>query len=158
MITRDIVAEGALAALLAAALAGCATPDPGAASRTMSPRAGQLECPSASAACDVFVGVYCPGNPQAHCVITVDYNLVEIQPAHGANKVTWRLQPGGDFAFGGNGIGIDPNAFGCGANGPFTFTCTARGNGAGQFKYTVSVVPRGGSRVVDPLDPWVVTK
>jgi len=150
------VHEGALGALLAAALASCATPEPGAASRTMSPRAGQLECPNAAAACDVFVGVYCPANPQAHCVVTVDYDLVELQPAAGANKVTWRLQSGGDFAFAGNGIAIDPNAFGCGANGPFVFVCTARGSG--QFKYTVNVVPRGGGRVADPLDPWVVTK
>jgi len=147
----------ALAALLAAALVSCAAPEPGAGNRTISPRAGQLECPNASAACDVSVGVYCPASPQAHCVITVDYNLVEMQPGAGANRVTWRLPPGGEFAFSGDGIGIDPNAFSCGANGPFAFACTARG-GIGQFKYTVKVVSRGGGRAVDPLDPWVVTK
>ena len=123
----------------------------------MGPRAGQLDCPNAAAACDVFVGVYCPANPQAHCIITVDYNLVEIHPAAGANKVTWRLQPGGDFAFATDGIVIDPGAFSCGANGPFNFACTARSNARNQYKYTVKVVHRSGNRVADPLDPWVVT-
>jgi hypothetical protein len=121
------------------------------------PRAGQLDCPNSTAACDVFVAVYCPDNPQAHCIITVDFNLVEIHPGAGANKVTWRLHPGGDFAFASDGLVIDRDAFSCAAMGPFTFACTARGNARNQYKYTVKAVQRSGGRLADPLDPWVVT-
>jgi hypothetical protein len=146
-----------VAALAGIVVAGCATPEP--LGRAMpGPRAGQLECPNASAACDVFVGVYCPAGAGAHCVITVDYSLVEMQPAAGANKVTWRLQSGGGFAFAADGIAIDPNAFACRANGPFEFSCTTRGTASAQYKYTVKVMPRQGNSPVDPLDPWVVTK
>jgi hypothetical protein len=146
-----------VAAAVSIIVAGCAAPN--AMDRAaLAPRAGQLDCPNASAACDVFVGVYCSGDAGTHCVVTVDYSLVEIRPAAGANKVTWRLQPGGGFAFAADGIGIDPNAFSCRANGPFEFACTARGSASAQYKYTVKAVPRQGNRPVDPLDPWVVTK
>ena len=146
-----------LAAVALVVVAGCATPEQ-LARPVPGPRAGQLECPNAAAACDVFVGVYCPAGAGTRCVITVDYNLVELQPAAGANKVTWRLQPGGDFAFASDGIAIDANAFSCRGSGPFEIACTARGAASAQYKYTVKVVPRQGNRPVDPLDPWVVTK
>ncbi len=145
-----------LAALTVFALAGCAQHEPRSGGDIA--MAGQLDCPNSSAACDVFVGVYCPASPaSAHCIVSVDNNVVVIHPGAGANKVTWRLAAGGAWQFAPDGIAIDPAAFRCGANGPFIFACTARGSASRQDKYTVRVVPRSGARVADPLDPWVVT-
>jgi len=120
-------------------------------------RAEPRECPHASAACDVFVGVFCPSNPQTHCIVSVDANVVVLRTSAGAKKVTWRLDTGGDWKFATPGISIDPAAFSCAPNGPFIVACTATTGAANQYKYTVKVEPRTGNRVADPLDPWVVT-
>ena len=151
MMLRAGVLAAAVAALL---LAGCGAEM----QRSGSTGVAAISCPNSSAACDVAVGVYCPPNPQAKCLVSVDANVVEMKTSAGANKVTWRLPAGGDWQ-----VPVAGSVFAGGApfngrgNGPFIYECTPASTQAGEWKYKVVVSPRGISRSADPLDPWVVT-
>ena len=91
------------------------------------------------------------------CWITVQYDLVLLRVSQGARGLTWRLPPGRDYEFAGNGIVIDPSKFRCSANGPYIFVCDATTTDFAAHKYDVNVRHRSGTRQVAPLDPWVVT-
>ncbi|MEO7499454.1 MAG: hypothetical protein ABJB78_06090 [Betaproteobacteria bacterium] len=141
-----------MAVLACFTVASCATPQ-----QRMFPPPQAKICNSASAACDVAVDPKCPSEVNLPCYVTIEYDLVLLNTRNGANMVNWRLRAGGDFEFTSDGIVIDPDAFRCMRNGPFMFTCRANKNDFASYKYTIKVMPRSGSRPVDPLDPWVVT-
>jgi hypothetical protein len=119
---------------------------------------GQHKCQSSNA-CDVGVGVYCPPDTTKHCLITVDLSVVEIEPRNANNnKVTWKIdeETKADWKFANDAITIN-STFTC-TPGNFVSNCIAKSDTPPDlYKYTIKVEPRSGTRMADPLDPWVVT-
>lgn len=147
METRSLLS----AAILCAALAGCQSP-------LIKPfgKGTKLDC-DGTKSCTVAVSVTCPGDPQIHCDIAADPELIILRSSKGFDKITWEL-PKGDFTFppstdSSPGIDIDSTAFDCKEDGTLKYVCQSKRREFGVFKYTINLK---GPRKVDPLDPWVV--